>query len=152
MNQPPSWISERTPSMFLYSCLFGLVYIGGAAGIGYLVVTFGPAKPHSMSSLGHVLAILGAFLSGFAFVKREKRLFTTSEQRRLVVFCFCWIAFLEVIALYGYADQLRAMPAGVLVGILVFGLALDGVIVWAAFRYVVRKFMAKRLSTSQNTA
>jgi hypothetical protein len=137
--------------MFLYSCLFGLIYIGGALGIGYLVLTFAPAKPqHSMSSLGHALAILGAFLSGFVFVKREKRLFTTSEQRRLVAFCFFWIAFLEVFGLYGIADQLRTLPAAVLVGILVFGLALDGVIVWAAFRYVVRKFMAKRIPTPEN--
>jgi hypothetical protein len=147
----PPWISERTPSMFRYSCLFALVYFGSAVVIGLLAQRFAPAGQRSNGSFAHFVVLLGAFVTGWVFVRREKRLFTASEQRRIVAWCIGWLIPFEALGLLSFVGQLRRLPVAAVSGVLVFTLLIDGLIVWVSFRYVVRKVMAKRVPAPEST-
>ncbi len=132
--------------MFLYSCLFALVYVCGALGIGFLMARLAANRPQLGGNLGHLLAFLGAVIAGVLFVRRERRLFTASEQRRIVAYCFAWLVLFEALSLLSAIGKLRQLPAWVLIGILGVTLLVDGAIVWGSFSYVVRKVMSKRVA------
>ena len=138
--------------MFLYSLLFALVYIGGAMAIGFLVTNYAPSGQRPHSNLGHLLALLGALLAGWIFVRRHERLFTPSETRRLVAFCIGWVFLLEAVGLAANAEMFRSLPTPAFFGVVIFALGFDALIVWLAFRYVVRKVMSKYLRRRTETA
>ena len=98
-QQSPIEPETRSPSMFVYSLLFALVYFGGAVAVGLLIMKFAPSSQRSQSNLGHLLVILGALLPGWVFVRRQQRLFNVSESRRLVAFCIGWVFLLEAVGL-----------------------------------------------------
>jgi len=106
----------------------------------------------SQSNLGHLLVILGALLPGWVFVRRQQRLFSVSESRRLVAFCIGWVFLLEAVGLAANAEMFRSLPSSALIGILVFALAFDALIVWLVFRYGVRKVMTKYLQRHTQNA
>jgi len=151
-QQSPIEPETRSPSMFVYSLLFALVYVGGAVAGGLLIMKFAPSSQRSQSNLGHLLVILGALLPGWVFVRRQQRLFNVSESRRLVAFCIGWVFLLEAVGLAANAEMFRSLPSSALIGILVFALAFDALIVWLVFRYGVRKVMTKYLQRHTQNA
>ena len=142
---------RASPSMLLYSLPFALVYIGGAIALGWLAASFGTARPGSLSYIGHLLVFGGVLLSGWLFAKRNRRLFSAEEKRRLMAYCICWAFLLEGGAIAGH-PELLSLPLPLLFGALVFGLGVDVLIVWLSFRYVVRKVMIQGVPEPEATA
>ena len=132
--------------MLVYSVLFAVVYFGGAFGVGWLVETFAASPPTNLSFIGHLLALLGAVLVGWVFVKRHKRMFTVPESRRVVSYCMCWVFLVEAFGVWANADMFQSLSLAVVGSALAFAFLFDALIVWASFRYVVRTLMRRQLA------
>ena len=147
MTAQPSPIEpERaSPSMLLYSLLFALPYLGGALAIGSLYVRFVPnPQQNVLPTLGHVLAVCAAFVPSWVFAKRQRRLFSPHESRRLIAFCLCWVFLLEGVAVVSRPAVL-SLPPLALTGIFAFAFVVDALVIWVSFRYVVRMLLAGTL-------
>ena len=140
-------VPERAkPSMFVYSGLFAVVYVGGAFGLSSLVEAYAPNPDANLSSFAHMLSLLGAMFSGWVFARRHNRLFTWAENTRVVAFCICWVFLLQGFIVLAYADEFEKLSRNAFVGILAFSFGLDALVVWGSFRYVVKKFMTRRIN------
>jgi hypothetical protein len=136
--------SRSSSSMMLYSLLFVVAYVCGALGFGLIVEKLAPNQHGSLASIGHLLTLGSALLSGWLFAKRHQRLFSADETQRLIAYCICWIFLVDALSLASHPEVLT-LPLPVLAGILAFGFGLDALIVWASFRYVLRKALIKYL-------
>jgi hypothetical protein len=137
--------------MLLYSALFALSYFGAAFCLGFLIQQV-PSRNHNSPSIGHLLVLAAAMFTGWVFVRRHQRLFTPSENLRIVLFCSVWVLVLEALVVLAHAQLFSQLPGPWLLGVLAFTVVVDVVIVWGTFRYLVRRMMAKRVPASPTTA
>lgn len=128
--------------MMLYSLLFAVAYVCGALGVGLIVEKLAPDPHGSLAPIGHFLTLCSALLSGWLFAKRHQRLFSADETRHLIAYCICWMFLVDALSLASHPEVLT-LPLPVLAGALAFGFGLDALIVWASFRYILRKALIK---------
>jgi len=143
----PPWQEKRPPSMLAYAGLFVLAHLVAAIALVLLLVI--PPPRNSSASLGHLLVLGAGMLVGWIFVRRHKRLFTTDESRRLVVLCSLWVIAFDALSL-GTNARVRSLPLSLFLGAAVVALAIDILIVWATFRFAVRKMMINRVAAESS--
>jgi hypothetical protein len=137
---------EERPRLLLYSLLLPIVWFT----LGLAMHAAFPGKRLGMVGLVAVVFLV-VWLISWHFAKTFRRHFSKPERLKLVLYCSLWAAFMELLALYSIiADQADAgqSPLGAegLLGIAGFTVALDTLILWAAFTFTAKKFIDAQLS------
>ena len=86
---------DRRPRLFLYSLLLPALWFG----TGFLMLEFFPSKRLGLEGLILILFAM-VWIISWHFAKNFRRHFSKSERLRLIIYCVCWAAVAELLAIY----------------------------------------------------
>jgi hypothetical protein len=152
--QPMLANPRRGPSIFLYSLPFPAVWIFCS-----LICVVVPVKGFHLGTVGSVLMYMGiASLIGWLFARSERRDFTATEYRNIILYCIGWALLFESITLCGIVlgpARAPGLSARAICIISIITITFDCLAIWAAFRgfgrRVIRRYLEDRAAAETPT-
>ena len=148
MSQQASEASNR-PTTLRYASLFAAFHFPIALAIGYVVTLI---NHNPGGGLGIILVLSAAYLVGWRFAVRERRLLTTEEMWRLIGACTIYLVLFDALGALANQERLAALTPKWWVGLIIWTLVADVFSLWLSFRVIVRKPMLKWIEKAASRA